>query len=226
VSVTRDWGIGKDNRLVVHNKADMRFFREMTTSGTIIMGRATQQTLPKGYLPNRRNIVLTTSPLSNDHIIPVASVDALLDTIKDDDPDKTWVIGGQSVYEQLLPICDHAYVTFNANYADECDRFFPDLEANENWSRDRVLKIGKNEDGFYYATYLFRNKLRKKWPDPQDWKPVPVVKRPTPQQFERPWYKQAPFPLRPEKNPKKSLDSENRHMIYSSGTETSQTEKA
>lgn len=195
VSVTRDWGIGKDNHLVINNKEDMKFFKSMTTNETVIMGRATYDSLPIKPLPNRRNIVITKS---NKNIDPntetVASIDELLALISDENPDKLWVIGGASIYEQLLPFCTYAYVTFNQN-EDPCDRFFPDLETDPTWVRDRIMMMGKNEDGFHYVTYLFRNTEIKKFPAPQDWK------------NNQKW--------KPEKIFRKSLDTPKKSVIYS-----------
>ena len=170
VSVTRDWGIGLDGRLVVRNRDDMRFFRKMTLHGTVVMGRKTYESLPNGPLADRENVVVThsTERLAPG-VVSVGSVDEAMAHVMDKDPDHVWVIGGESIYHQMLDECAFAYVTLNQNEC-ACDAFFPDLENDEGWSRDRVCSFGVNEDGFHYVTYMYRNRAHVRHPLWQDWK--------------------------------------------------------
>ena len=139
VAVCDDWGIGKDGRLLVRNKADMRLFKHMTEGNTVIMGRRTLESLPGGKpLANRRNIVLTRgNALDGADGIEVAhSVSDLLGMIS---PSETaYVIGGGAVYRELLPLCSHTIVTRNYCVRD-ADTFFPNLDASGEWEGVRRM---------------------------------------------------------------------------------------
>ena len=142
VAVCRDWGIGKDGDLLVHNKEDMRSFVRHTTGGTVVMGRSTLDSFPGGRpLKNRRNIVLTRQTDFARAGVEVAhSVDEALALVADADPDTVWVIGGASVYRQLLPYCGGAVVTKFDELRD-ADTFFPDLDT------DPAFEITETEEG-------------------------------------------------------------------------------
>lgn len=133
VAVCDDWGIGRDGRLLVRNKADMRLFKHMTEGNTVIMGRRTLESLPGGKpLANRRNIVLTRgAELDGDDGIEVAHcVSDLFGMLS---PSETaYVIGGGAVYRELLPLCSRAIVTRNHCVRD-ADTFFPNLDASGEW---------------------------------------------------------------------------------------------
>ncbi len=142
VAVCRDWGIGKDGDLLVHNKEDMHSFVRHTTGGTVVMGRSTLDSFPGGRpLKNRRNIVLTRQiGFAREGVDVAHSVDEALALVADADPDTVWVIGGASVYRQLLPYCEGAVVTKFDELRD-ADTFFPDLDA------DPAFEIAETEEG-------------------------------------------------------------------------------
>ena len=131
-AVSENWGIGKDNRLLFNIPRDMRFFRETTMGKTVIMGRKNLESFPNGKpLKNRRNIVLThDSGFSCEGAETANSIDALfaLGVTGDD----SFVIGGESVYRQLLDYCDLCYITKVHEIAD-CDRFMVNLDESEDW---------------------------------------------------------------------------------------------
>ncbi len=134
LSADKNWGIGKDNRLLFYVPEDMKLFRETTMGGTLIMGRSTFESLPgKKPLPARRNIILSSS-LENVEGAEVArGIPEVLSLISGEKSEKIFIMGGQRIYEQLLPLCDTAYVTkFDAcAYA---DAFVPDLDKNPAWT--------------------------------------------------------------------------------------------
>ena len=130
VAVSQSWGIGKGGDLLFRLPSDLRRFKSMTTGHTVIMGRKTLDSLPGGKgLPHRRNLVLSRqSDFAPDRAEVIHSVEDILKTAEDD----TFVIGGQQVYEQLLPYCARVYVT--KVLADpEADAFFPDLDKLPEW---------------------------------------------------------------------------------------------
>ena len=153
VAVSKNWGIGKDNDLLFSIPEDMAFFRETTKGGTVIMGRATLLSLPAGKpLKNRRNIVLSTR---EGFEVPEAEVakspEAAIELAGDDE--RVFVIGGASVYRQMLPFCDRVYVTL-VDAEPEADCFFPNLDRDPQWERSEIgpEKIHK-ELAFRFSVY-------------------------------------------------------------------------
>lgn len=155
VSVTRGWGIGRHNGLVVPNASDLHRFRELTLGGTVICGRKTYEGLPKRPLDGRRNIVLSANEGFSARGAEVArSVEGVLQMVGKEDPQEVWVIGGAKVYEQLLPHCDHALVTWHECERD-ADAFFPDLDALDDWVLCEEVPGGVTDEGvpYGYRTY-------------------------------------------------------------------------
>ena len=146
VAVDKNWGIGKDNKLLVSIPADMKMFRQETTGKVVVLGRKTLATFPGGLpLKNRTNIILTGNKdfKAKDAVI-VHSIEELLEEIKKYPSDEVYCIGGDSVYKQLLPYCDTAIVT-KIDFAHEADRYFPNLDEMPEW------KItGRSEEQTYF----------------------------------------------------------------------------
>ena len=156
VAVYDDWGIGRDGTQPVALSADRKFFREMTRGAMVIAGRRTIEDFPgKKPLPGRVNVALTRSSME----IPGFTVcntpeqAALLAKTAD----RAMVIGGGSVYRQMLPLCDKAYIT-KVHITPESDTFFPDLDADPAWELAQVLQSGE-ENGIAFEMCLY---LRKK----------------------------------------------------------------
>lgn len=152
VAVSQSWGIGKGGDLLFRLPSDLRRFKAMTTGHTVIMGRKTLDSLPGGKgLPHRRNLVLSRqSDFAPDRTEVIHSVEDILKTAEDD----AFVIGGQQVYEQLLPYCARVYVT-KVLSDPEADAFFPDLDKLPEW---KVASAGEmlTENGlsFQYVEYI------------------------------------------------------------------------
>ncbi len=135
-NVTTAWGIGREGQLAVSLKADLRRFQEITTGHSVVLGRKTLATFPGGRpLKNRENIILTRDPdLTVEGAAVVHSVDEVLALAKGHDDDDFWIIGGESVYEQLIPYCRVARMT--KTYLDlPVDAYFPNLDKLPNWRR-------------------------------------------------------------------------------------------
>lgn len=152
VAVSQSWGIGKGGDLLFRLPSDLRRFKAMTTGHTVIMGRKTLDSLPGGKgLPHRRNLVLSRqSDFAPDRAEVIHSVEDILKTAEDD----AFVIGGQQVYEQLLPYCARVYVT-KVLSDPEADAFFPDLDKLPGW---KVASAGEmlteNDLSFQYVEYI------------------------------------------------------------------------
>lgn len=151
-AVSKNGGIGLNNRLLFSIRADMQRFKALTTGHTVIMGRETLDSLPRGAaLPNRENWVLTRNPhFSRENVTVFHSVEELLAAL---DPSRDyWVMGGAEVYRLLLPYCDRLELTEVDETAD-ADRFFPVL--GQEWtlvSHSEVLE----ETGikFRFCSYI------------------------------------------------------------------------
>ena len=134
VAVDKNWGIGYQNKLLNSIPEDMKYFRETTTGKVVVMGRKTLESFPNGLpLKNRTNIVITGDHTykAKDAII-VHSIEEALEELKKYDTNDIYVIGGESIYRQLLPYCDVAHVT-RTDHAYEADAWFPNLEKDPEW---------------------------------------------------------------------------------------------
>lgn len=160
VAVDKKWGIGNKGKLLVSIPRDKKLFREETTGKVIIMGHNTLLSLPGAQpLAGRENIVLSRDKsLSIKGATVLNSVDACIDylkknNIKDSD---VFVIGGESVYNDFLPYCDVAHITY-IDYEYEADRHFLNLDISNEWS----LVLETEEETYFDIPYTFRLYKRK-----------------------------------------------------------------
>lgn len=159
VAVDKNWGIGSQNNLLVSIPADMKFFRETTTNKVVVMGRKTLESFPQQQpLKNRTNIVLTTDKdyVANGAIV-VHTMEEMLEELKKYDQEDIYVIGGESIYRQMLPYCTLAHVT-KIDHAYEADTFFPNLDEMEDWAVTGVSEEQTYFDLEYYFTRYERVK--------------------------------------------------------------------
>lgn len=160
VAVDKKWGIGNKGKLLVSIPRDKKLFREETTGKVIIMGHNTLLSLPGAQpLAGREDIVLSRDKsLSIKGATVLNSVDACMDylkknNIKDSD---VFVIGGESVYNDFLPYCDVAHITY-IDYEYEADRHFLNLDISNEWS----LVLETEEETYFDIPYTFRLYKRK-----------------------------------------------------------------
>lgn len=149
-AVDRNWAIGCDNKLLVRIPEDQKWFRQTTTGKAVIMGRKTLESFPNGKpLKNRLNIVLTNDRNYHaDGAVIVHGVEEAIDAARDYNDDDIYVIGGESVYRQMLPYCNTAHIT-RIDYAYQADAYFPDLDKDDNW------KITETSDERTYFDLLY-----------------------------------------------------------------------
>ena len=155
VAVYDDWGIGREGTQPVALSADRKFFRQTTKGAMVIVGRRTLEDFPgKQPLPRRINVALTrsTQEIPGFTLCRTPEEAAALAGASD----RAFVIGGGSVYREMLPYCDRAYVT-RVHLTPESDTFFPNLEEDAQWYPAETLQSGE-ENGVFYEMQLFRRK--------------------------------------------------------------------
>lgn len=142
VCIAENRAIGFENKLLYWLPNDLKRFKQLTTGHTIVMGRRTFESLPKGALPNRRNIVLSRQ--SDAHFEGAEHYVSLEEALAHCQPDEeVFIIGGSTVYEQALPLADRLYITLVQDVPAQADAYFPIIEpdkwkifARENHSSD------------------------------------------------------------------------------------------
>ena len=155
VAVYDDWGIGRDGTQPVALNDDRKFFRQMTKDAMIIVGRRTIEDFPgQKPLPGRINVVLTRQNMDLPGFIVVHSPEEAVELAKT--AAKAFVTGGGSVYRQMLPYCDTAYVT-KVHCTIDSDTYFPNLDEDPQWEMAEVLQSGE-EDGIAYEMCLYLRK--------------------------------------------------------------------
>ena len=156
VAVDLNWGIGYKGNLLKPIGPDLKRFKELTINKVVVMGRETFESLPKKQpLKDRVNIVLSTSGLINGEGVVVCNcLNQLFNELLKYNTDDVFVIGGESVYSQLLPYCTEAYITKIQNTY-TADRYFTNLDKDDSWKL--VYKSDLDTyDGveFYYTKYI------------------------------------------------------------------------
>ena len=134
VAVDNNWGIGFDGDLLEAIPADLKRFKELTTGHVVVMGSKTWNSLPKKPLPNRGNIVISRAKplIMCNNTIRIGLEDTIdyLKYIKDD----VFIIGGGTIYKELLPFCDRIYVTKIYKDHENVDTYFPNLDESYEWA--------------------------------------------------------------------------------------------
>ena len=135
VAADKNWGIGIKGGLLTNLPEDMKFFRETTKNSVVIMGRKTLESFPeKKPLKNRVNIVITKSGnISGEGVIIVSSVEEAAEKAKEYADKKVFVIGGGSVYKQMLKYCDTAYITKIDHVFENADTFIDNMDELDDW---------------------------------------------------------------------------------------------
>lgn len=159
VAVDSNWAIGNRDRLLVSIPNDHKHFREETTGKVVVLGRKTLQTFPQGQpLKNRTNIILSgDKDYAVKDAVVVHSLEELLEELKKYASEDIYIIGGESVYRQLLPYCDVAHIT-KIDHAYEADTCFPNLDEDPEWE----VTAESDEQTYFDIAYTFVKYERKK----------------------------------------------------------------
>ena len=155
VAVYDDWGIGQNGTQPVALSADRKFFRETTRGAMVIVGRRTVEDFPgKKPLPGRVNVVLSRK---TDEIPGFTLCGSPEEAAKlAETAERAMVIGGGSIYRQMLPMCDTAYIT-KVHLTPESDTYFPNLDEDPQWMLEEIIQSGE-ENGIAYEMCLYKRK--------------------------------------------------------------------
>ena len=155
VAVYDDWGIGCCGTQPIALSADRKFFREMTRGAMVIVGRRTVADFPgQKPLPGRVNVVLTRGNTEIPGFTMCTSPEEAVKLAQS--AEKAMVIGGGSIYRQMLPFCDRAIIT-KVHVTPESDTFFPNLDEDADWELSEVLQSGE-ENGIAYEMCVYTKK--------------------------------------------------------------------
>ncbi len=149
-AIDRHRAIGYQNKLLFWLPNDLKRFKALTTGHTILMGRKTFESLPKGALPHRRNVVLSSSQSLT---LPGAEVfHSLQEALNACHPDElVYVIGGASLYQQALPLADALCLTEIDAEAPQADAWFPPIEPNIWYEKSRDARPADEKHPCPYA---------------------------------------------------------------------------
>ena len=151
-AVAKNRAIGYQNKLLYWLPNDLKRFKQLTTGHTIIMGRKTFDSLPKGALPNRRNVVLshTVTELPGCEVYPSLE-EALAHTAADED---IYIIGGETVYRQAMPIATRLCLTEIDDTPASADAFFPEYTEWKESVREDHVKDEKHNQNYAFVDYV------------------------------------------------------------------------
>ena len=157
VAMDREGGIEKNNDLMWHLPADMRFFRETTTGNIVVLGRKNYESIPERFrpLPNRENAVLTrNTSYAAPGCLLFHSLEECLEHYKNETDRTVFIIGGGEIYKQALNVVSEMYIT-HVDKSYDADTFFPQLNESE-WKKEEVCQHPadeKHEAGFKIVKY-------------------------------------------------------------------------
>lgn len=148
VAIAQNFAIGKNNDLLFHLPNDLKRFKQITTGHPVIMGRNTFLSLPKGALPNRRNIVITDNPYDKfENCEMVFSVEEAIAAVKYEK--EAFIIGGGMIYRQFFPLANKLYLTL-VHQDFDADVYFPDIDYSL-WEELNREDLFDEKNGFKYS---------------------------------------------------------------------------
>ena len=154
-AVAQNRAIGYKNKLIYWLPNDLKRFKQLTTGHTILMGRRTFESLPKGALPNRRNCVLTRGKKQLPGCECFASWDEFRATCRPDE--EVFIIGGATLYRDLLPVTDRLCLTEVHDTPIDADTFFPPYEGWRDVWREEHEADERHAQAFAFVDYEKRD---------------------------------------------------------------------
>ena len=155
-AINKNRGIGLNNQLLYWLPNDLKRFKALTTGHTVIMGRKTFESLPKGALPNRRNIVLSRKLKNFER---AECFDSLAEALHHcTQEEEIFIIGGSSLYKEALPLADKLYITEINDDLKEADVFFPPISAEEWNEKSRECHSVDEKHLYSYCFICYERK--------------------------------------------------------------------
>jgi dihydrofolate reductase len=160
VAVSENNVIGKDNTLIWHLPADMKYFKEKTSGHCVITGRKNYESIPEKYrpLPNRTNIVITRQ---KNYIAPQAiivnSLEESINKAEETGDNEIFIIGGAEIYKQSIYLADKLYIT-QIHHSFDGDAYFPEIDL-KLWKETKRIDYNKDEKNRYNYSFLEFAKL-------------------------------------------------------------------
>ncbi len=153
VAADENWAIGNNGDLLVSIPADHKLFRQETLGKVVVLGHKTLKTFPQGQpLEGRTNIILSNDKnLKVNGAQVVCGLRELLEELSVYTSEDVFVIGGESVYRQLLPFCDTVHVT-KIEHKYQADAYFPNLDESDEWE----MTAQSDEQCYFDLTYYFQ----------------------------------------------------------------------
>ncbi|MBK5719350.1 dihydrofolate reductase [Dysgonomonas sp. Marseille-P4677] len=159
VAADENNAIGKDNNLLCYLPNDLKYFKSITDGHSVIMGRKTFESLPKGALPNRRNIVITRNKdLRFDRCEMCSSIEEAIALCEDET--EVFIIGGGSVYREAMKYADKLYLTRIHHSFEGADTFFPEINASI-WNKASEEDHTVDEKHKYDYSFITFNKIKR-----------------------------------------------------------------
>lgn len=157
-AVDKNWAIGYKGELLVRIPNDHKMFRQETSGKVVVLGRKTLETFPNRLpLPNRTNIILSRDEsFKVKDALVVHSIEELLEEVKKYNSEDVYIIGGETIYEQLLEYCDVAHIT-KIDHEYEADAYFPNLDKAGEWQ----VTQESDEQTYFDLEYTFKKYERK-----------------------------------------------------------------
>jgi dihydrofolate reductase len=155
VAVAENYVIGKNNTLIWHLPADMKYFKEKTTGHCVITGRKNYESIPEKFrpLPNRTNIVITRQAnYTASGAIIIGSIDDAITKAKSIGDSEIFIIGGAEIYKQCMLLADKLYIT-KIHHSFEGDAYFPQIDSTI-WKQTHVQDFKADEKNKYDYSFL------------------------------------------------------------------------
>ena len=156
VAIAENNAIGKNNDLLWHISADLKYFKKKTSSHTVVMGENTWLSLPVNPLPNRKNIVISPSlNLALENVCVARTIQEAIDLCDHDT--ENFIIGGGKIYEQFLPLAGKLYIT-KVHQPFDADIFFPEINENIFVLKSQSEMFTDEKSGLKYSFLIYERK--------------------------------------------------------------------
>lgn len=150
-AIAQNNAIGLNNKLIYWLPNDLKRFKALTTGHTIIMGSNTFRSLPKGALPNRRNIVLSRKESEFPGCEHFTSLQEALQSCTNEEV--VYIIGGETLYKAAMPIADLLCLTEVKDTPAEADAFFPEIDSSI-WQKREEEHYGTDEKHSFEYSFV------------------------------------------------------------------------